>query len=647
MRRISVILFASLVVFASCDKRDLSSIETRLDNLENGLENANGRITTIEGTIDQINKDIESLQYLKAGMVINSVSGSDAAGWNITFANGKVVTVYPKDASTTIPLISISGDGYWMVDYGDGNGPIYLRNAGGERIPAQSAPGEPGKDGVTPVLGADGEGYWIVSYDGGQTFARLLDDKGNPVKARVSVGDSIFSGVVSDGKTVTFSLNDGSSFSCPIVAEFLCSIKGADGEVEFNSGETKTFTVEMKGIANAVVLCPSGWRAVLDDSSLKVTAPASTKGGSAVSFDSSSSVRILATSAQGYAVIAGFAVSIFVPAPEYDTFYEDWTKNGFVIIGGQKLKKEDFLDAKLLDDGAEISASGVYFVKEGATVTYPSGWGERFKQNTMIIGNSKTSRSKMVIAGSSANFYLSDKAVFVMKNMDITVTGNTQPLFMVNDTYTTPLFIADNCHVKCKGNAFFFSNKKQNFGTLLITGCDFRINSNDAYLGTIGNVEKLVVDNCIFYSKDSNICDKFVMTFSSSLDATVTNNTLVNVTRTGNGMFTGSVPNAHKNEFEPVIENNLRYYSSATPAGTQALGHYTLVADEGGTWYNWGIAKVASDYVFVNGGNTNGSVFRGLLNPAVASTMLASSPFSSMDFSTGTFVNTTKYGAQR
>jgi len=647
MKRTSLILFAVLIAFVSCDKRDLSSIETRLDNLENGLDNANGRISTIEGTIEQINKDIESLQYLKDGLVINNVIGSDAAGWKITFANGKVATIYPKDASTTVPVITVSEDGYWTVDYLDGSGPQYLKNGSGERISAKSEPGEPGKDGVTPVLGADADGYWIVSYDEGQTFSRLLDDKGNPVKAKVSVGDSIFSAVVTDGQKATFTLKDGSSFSCPVVAEFLCKIKDVQESVEFKQGETKTFEMEMKGISNAIVLCPAGWRAILEDTSLKVTAPGATKGNASLSFDSASSIRVLATSTQGYAVIAGFGVTLFVPAPEYDTYYEDWTKNGFITVDGQKIKKEDYGDGTLLKNGNEITSGGAYFIDEGATVIYTSAWAEKFKSNTIIIGNSKKSRSAITINGDAA-MYLSNGKSFILKNMNLTVATSTQPLFMCNETYTTPLIVIDNCRILANSNAIFLSNKKQKFDSMVIVNSEFRINKDNSYLGTVGKVGKMRFDNCIFYSKDANLYT-FMPLLSSDecADVSFTNNTLINVYRSGNGMVTGSVPNAKKNEFTPVLSNNLRYYCKATAAGTYALGHWTLVQDESGTWYNWSTSKVTSDYVFVNGGNTNNTVFRALLNPAVNSTMLESNPFSTIDYTTGTFVNTTSYGAKR
>lgn len=648
MRRISAILFASLVVLASCEKRDLSSIETRLDNLENGLGSANDRITTIEGTIAQINRDIESLSYLKSSLVINSVSGSDAAGWSITFANGKVVKVYPKDAASAVPVISVSDDGFWLVDRCDGNGPQYLRDRAGERIRAKSVPGDPGKDGVTPVLGADAEGYWIVSYDEGKTFVRLLDDKGNPVNAKVSAGDSIFSGVVSDGATVTFSLHDGTSFTCPVVEEFMCSIDVAEDVVEFQSGETKSFTVRMRGIADAIVLCPEGWRGVLDNTTLRVTAPSATKAGGSVSFDSSSCIRILATSTRGYAVISGFGVSLSIPVPEYGTYYEEWVNNGFIVIDGQRISRDDYGDGQLVNDGDEITGSGAWFVKDGATAVYYCSWSEKLKQNTLIIGNSKTSRSAMVFRGAQGNFYLSDKASVVISGMDLTVESNTQPLFMLNDAYTCPLMIIDNCHIKCNGNAFFFSNRHQKFGTMLFTGSEFRINANDSYLGTIGKVDRLLFDNCILYSKDANLYQcQTVLSADECFDVTVTNNTFINIRRNGNGMINGSVPNARKTEFAPVVSNNLRYYCAATPSGNLGVGHWTLMQDEGGTWYSWNISGIGEDYVYVNGGNSNGTVFRSLFNPSVLSTVLTSSPLSSLDYANGVFTNTTTYGAKR
>ena len=298
MKKILFILFAALSAVVSCTS-DTSDIENRLDNIENGLDNASARIAAIEAELERINGELKTLQYLKGGIVINNISGSQADGWTLTLSNGEVVKVYPKDESSAVPVLSVSEDGYWMADTGNGNGPQYIHDASGARVPVTVTGGEPGadgKDGVTPLLGVDAEGYWTVSYDKGETYEPLLDAAGQRVRAQISVGDSIFNKVDKIGDTVVFTLHNGDVYTVPLVPDFACVIKDAGGEQEFESGQTRVFTLELRGVADAMAVCPDGWSAVVDGTSLSVTAPVS---NGAVT----GQVSVLATSANGFAII--------------------------------------------------------------------------------------------------------------------------------------------------------------------------------------------------------------------------------------------------------------------------------------------------------------------------------------------------------
>ena len=102
-------------------------------------------------------------------------------------------------------------------------------------------------------------------------------------------------------------LKDGSNYSLPIVKDFKCAIQNAGSEIVFNYGETKSFTVEMVGVTTAMVTAPEGWAAVLDETTLSVTAPAQTK---AVLANSKTDVCILAVSNSGFSTIAKVKVSL-------------------------------------------------------------------------------------------------------------------------------------------------------------------------------------------------------------------------------------------------------------------------------------------------------------------------------------------------
>ena len=281
---------AMTCLLASCS--DLSDIEKRVESLES-------RVQALETQIGILNTNVAAVQKLAEGGTISSVEEKDGV-YTITLSNGEKIVL--KQGSTGIanaPVVSIDADGYWTVDYG--NGPEHIL-VNGEKVKAV------GKDGLTPIFGVDADGYWTVSYDG-KTFTQVKDANGNPVKAipEGSSEDKWFNSVSVDGDKLVVVLKDGSTYSLPIVKDFKCAIQNAESEIVFNYGETKSFTVEMVGVATAMVTAPEGWAAVLDETTLSVTAPAQTK---AVLADSKTDVCILAISNSGFSTIAKVKVSL-------------------------------------------------------------------------------------------------------------------------------------------------------------------------------------------------------------------------------------------------------------------------------------------------------------------------------------------------
>lgn len=277
-------------LLASCS--DLSDIEKRVESLES-------RVQALETQIGILNTNVAAVQKLAEGGTISSVEEKDGV-YTITLSNGEKIVL--KQGSTGIanaPVVSIDADGYWTVDYG--NGPEHIL-VNGEKVKAV------GKDGLTPIFGVDTQGYWTVSYDG-KTFTQVKDANGNPVKAIPDGGvqDKWFNSVSVDGDKLVVVLKDGSTYSLPIIKDFKCAIQNAESEIVFNYGETKSFTVEMVGVATAMVTAPEGWAAVLDGTTLSVTAPAQTK---AVLANSKTDVCILAISNSGFSTIAKVKVSL-------------------------------------------------------------------------------------------------------------------------------------------------------------------------------------------------------------------------------------------------------------------------------------------------------------------------------------------------
>lgn len=298
-------IVAAALALASCTDKDLTTIDGRLSSDEQALQQLGDRISSVEKTLLQINTDIRSLLLLRGGIIVNSLVGDDASGWVLTLGDGRKVTIPPQGPKGNAPVISMDDEGYWMVDYG--NGPFYILDQDGHKV-LNSGKGVPGRDAdYSPILGVDDDGCWKISYDGGKTWQPLTDPDGKPVPTEIEIGETLFQSVSVVGNSVTFTLKGGETFTLPLVKNFLCAIQGADGVQQFAAGQTRDYTVQSEGVLETFVTCPSGWAAVLNGSTLSVTAAsAATK----VYFDTEEYVALYAVSADGRSIVSSMKVAI-------------------------------------------------------------------------------------------------------------------------------------------------------------------------------------------------------------------------------------------------------------------------------------------------------------------------------------------------
>ena len=294
MKTITRILAAALLITG------ISAACTDLDDLQQKVDSLESRVTALETIIPNINANVEALQVLVNGTTINSATQKDGV-WTLVLSNGETITLTAGSVGVgNPPVMSVDKDGYWMVDYGTGADYILMN---GEKVKAV------GTDGITPKFGVDKDGYWTVSYDDGKTFTQVKGADGNPVSALPTgeVQDPYFADVKLENGVFTVTLRTGEVLTVPVVVDFLCSIEST-GVLTYNYGETKPYNVTMKGVASTMVTAPTGWKAVLNENVLTVTAPAApTKATLA---DSGSDVCILAFSTSGYATIAKVQVKL-------------------------------------------------------------------------------------------------------------------------------------------------------------------------------------------------------------------------------------------------------------------------------------------------------------------------------------------------
>jgi len=285
------IAVSSLAVLSACEQ-DLSPIQERIDNLDAG-------VTYMERLIGALNSNVEALQKMAAGNTVFSVDQATPGVYTVVFSNGETATLDQGNLGTcAAPSMSVDKDGYWMCDVRDGKGPQYVLDASGKKVSAV------GLDGTTPSFSTDKDGYWTVSFDS-KTYSQVLDAAGKPVSALPgsSAGESsYFENVEVSSNSLKLTMKNGDVYEVPVVSGFYCAVNGVEGTVNFDALQTKSFEVEMTGVASKVITAPYGWTAVLTDS-LRITAPALSKAKDYLA-DSSSEVCILAISESGYTTVA-------------------------------------------------------------------------------------------------------------------------------------------------------------------------------------------------------------------------------------------------------------------------------------------------------------------------------------------------------
>ena len=307
MKIFSRLFIAATAFMAAVACGNIDDLQDRVDDIEN-------RVSALEKVADALNDNIKALQAIASGQAINNVEKKDDT-YILTLSNGDKITLQQGGVGVgKAPIMSVDKDGYWMVDYQDGKGSVYMTDDEGNKIMAV------GNNGVTPVFGVSADGFWTVSYDGGKSFAPVLDENGEKVKAVAgsSGEDSYFAGVEYKDECLVLTLKNGEQYKVPVVGGFLCKINGAEDEVVFRLGEKKTFSVEQKGIATAIITAPKGWEAYLTSTVLSVQAPAEAVTRASSLADTRTDVAVVAISEAGHIAIAKVRVRLDGSASVYD-----------------------------------------------------------------------------------------------------------------------------------------------------------------------------------------------------------------------------------------------------------------------------------------------------------------------------------------
>lgn len=529
------------------------------DDLWDEVNDLKNRVTALETQIKDLNGNIEALSELcKQGTTITSVDLKDGV-YTITLSDGKTLKLVEKnDATGLFPLVSVDEEGYWIVSYD--NGKTY------NRIMVNGAPVKAtATDGITPKFRTDADGYWQVDYSDGKGYVYVLDEKGNKVNALGSGNggsnpstDKFFEDVqVRDG-ALYIKLADGTELNVPIVSNFYCRFaEEMTGVQKINAGETKAFSVEMKGVDNVLITKPDGWQATLnkdeskpDDATayiLQVTAPATTKASARVSADTNKDIAILATSGS-FAAIAKIQVEVM----EKINYLSMYNAGKDIVIGGVTVNKTTYPNAETITADTETDLADK-FASTDATVLFLEGNG-KFTINApkainvtapVIVISSNPDKMANIEFGESAYLQLS-KGMLLFKNVSIKARSSN---YIFNNPATgnpefTHLVIEDSKVSNIVKGLFYVGSTTVGVTNVNFNNSTFAFNlaanAANIMMFNISNTpnpnlfRNLTIENCILYNAVPAKIQIFSWGGSSTTDtgtmtASITRNSFINL----------------------------------------------------------------------------------------------------------------------
>ena len=227
--------------FVSCIDDDaiwdkLTDLESRLDSLENNLNDQVAALNSLVGDLT----------------TIASCKKNDDGSYLIELSNGCKFSAMPAGAkfSSLVSCVEVDGKKYWATYDADGN-LVTLTDAEGKPIPVQAKIEVKIVDGVYYLI-VDGKEY-VTGYEAEevvQIFSSctpLEDESGQVYAVKLTVGEGWEVTMPVDGyKGVLFKL---SALNNKVLSEYF---------IDF--GESQTFLMDTKGILDYVMQIPDGWR---------------------------------------------------------------------------------------------------------------------------------------------------------------------------------------------------------------------------------------------------------------------------------------------------------------------------------------------------------------------------------------------------
>lgn len=319
-------------IMAGCEYDDgdlwnkVNELDTRVDELESAVAATNSDLETLRRIVTAVQQQV----------TIDSVVTTDD-GYTIRFSDGTSATISNGRNGVNAPVVSVRQDTdgvwYWTLDgefvTADGR---KLRVEGEKG--ADGTPGAAGSDAVAPQVRIDAATkMWEISTDGGKTWVSTGVVAESRDGAAGSSGDSVFSGVDASSDTgwVFFTLNDGTVLRVAKTTDFGFVIEGIAAVEMFRCGETRTFRVTARGVADYMISKASGWQAVYAGGELAVTAPAADNAYA----EQEGEIAIHVVSATGVSRIVKLAVAVAAYDLRVLTFEDEDYKGDGNMLGNR------------------------------------------------------------------------------------------------------------------------------------------------------------------------------------------------------------------------------------------------------------------------------------------------------------------------
>lgn len=325
-----MMLLAGMAAWSCSDEYDDTPLKNDLSDLAE-------RIAAAQQALNTLNTDLKSyaslIEALQGARYITSVSQTDGSV-TITYNDGTTTTLTPGQKGETgdkgdtgdtgpmgqvdMPLMKIDAeDGYWYISYDDGQSWSQLLDENGEPVVAVGPGGETGgvgqagQDGSAPVLGINENGFWTIDLGDGNGPQLLTDVNGKLVVAdpsKVPAGFFLSAEVNETGDMLVVVLLTGERLEIPIVGGMVFELS-AESSLTFTPNESRTFALRQVGIAEIAIERPEGWKVVVGESEVTITAPA---------YNSEGEISLYASSATALLKLVTLAVSCEGAAGDVD-----------------------------------------------------------------------------------------------------------------------------------------------------------------------------------------------------------------------------------------------------------------------------------------------------------------------------------------